>query len=166
MGRTVQASAVALDASGHELHDRRPTWRSANAAVARVSDGGLITALAAGTTIISASIESITLTDTLIVVGNDVPTVATVEATRPAGDLVSGNPCNSSRERIRRPPRRSTATFLTWATSNEHVATVSATGLATGIAVGSVTITATCDGKNGTVSLGVVSATAARPRSR
>ena len=120
VGRTLQASGVALDASGHELHDRRLTWRSANTAVASVSDGGLITALAAGTTIISASIENITITHTLIVVGNDVPTVATVEVTRPAGDLVVGQ----SVQLVARPHTASGAAIdchsLTWTTSDEH----------------------------------------------
>jgi uncharacterized protein YjdB len=89
-----------------------------------------------------------------------VPTVATVEVPRPASDLVVG-------QSVQLVARAHTATAaaidchsLTWATSDEHVATVSPTGLATGIAVGSVTITATCDGKTGTVSLGVVTAPA------
>lgn len=160
VGRTMQASAVALDANGNELHGRRLTWSSANAAVARVSDGGLITALAAGTAIISASIDNITKADTLIVVSNDAPTVATVEVTRPAGDLQVGQ----SMQLVARAHTANAAAIdchsFTWATSNEHIATISSTGLATGIAVGSVTITATCDGKTGSVSLGVVAAAA------
>src|SRR2546425_1891233 len=48
-----------------------------------------------------------------------------------------------------------TGRAVTWASSNTVVATVSATGLVTGVAVGSATITATAEGKNGTAAVTV-----------
>ena len=44
---------------------------------------------------------------------------------------------------------------ITWATSNSAVATVSASGLVTGAAAGSVTITASCGGQSGTAAVTV-----------
>src|SRR2546426_1057937 len=44
---------------------------------------------------------------------------------------------------------------VTWSSNNTAVATVNASGLATGVAVGSATITATSEGKNGTAVLTV-----------
>src|SRR2546428_10988953 len=44
---------------------------------------------------------------------------------------------------------------VTWATSNAAVATVSASGVVTGVAAGSATITATSEGQSGTASVTV-----------
>src|SRR5207247_1042694 len=44
---------------------------------------------------------------------------------------------------------------VTWATSATSVATVSATGLVTGVTVGTATITATSEGKSGTATVTV-----------
>ncbi len=50
---------------------------------------------------------------------------------------------------------------ITWSSSDGSVATVSGTGLVTGVGVGSATITATSEGESGTASVMVV-ITAAR----
>src|SRR5207244_9939002 len=44
---------------------------------------------------------------------------------------------------------------ISWTSSNAAIATVSAAGLVTGVAAGSVTITATSEGRSGTASVGV-----------
>jgi len=48
-----------------------------------------------------------------------------------------------------------TGRVVTWASSNTAVATVNGTGLVTGVAAGSATITATSEGKNGTAAVTV-----------
>src|SRR3989442_788358 len=48
-----------------------------------------------------------------------------------------------------------TSRVITWASSNTAIATVSATGLVTGVAAGAGTITATSEGKSGTASVTV-----------
>src|SRR3989442_11148390 len=60
-----------------------------------------------------------------------------------------------------RPPPRSTlfpfsTLFLSWTTSNGAVATVSSSGLVTGVTAGSATITATSEGQSGTSAVTVV----------
>src|SRR5713101_955695 len=53
-----------------------------------------------------------------------------------------------------------TGRVVTWASSNTAVATVSSTGLVTGVAQGQATIMATSEGKSGTAAIAVVSFTA------
>jgi uncharacterized protein YjdB len=48
-----------------------------------------------------------------------------------------------------------TGRIVTWTSSNTAVATVSASGVATGLVVGTTTITATSDGKSGSATLNV-----------
>ncbi len=55
-GQTTQATAVALDATGHTLSGRATSFSSSNTSVATVASGGTVTAVAAGTTAISATV--------------------------------------------------------------------------------------------------------------
>jgi uncharacterized protein YjdB len=48
-----------------------------------------------------------------------------------------------------------TGRAVTWTSSNNNVATVSSTGVVTGVKKGTVTITATSEGKSGTASVTV-----------
>lgn len=52
--------AVARDARGRTLENRPVTWTSGNTAVATVSDSGVVTAVANGTAMISATAEGVT----------------------------------------------------------------------------------------------------------
>jgi hypothetical protein len=52
-----------------------------------------------------------------------------------------------------------TGTTVTWSSSSDAIATVSAAGLVTGVAPGTATITATSNGKTGTATVTVVSRT-------
>jgi parallel beta-helix repeat protein len=56
-GGSTQLSATLRDASGNVLTDRAVSWTSGNASVATVSESGLVTAVAAGAAVISATAE-------------------------------------------------------------------------------------------------------------
>lgn len=59
-GQSTQATATAYDANGNVLAGRSASWASSNGAVATVSTSGLVSAVAAGSATISATIEGIT----------------------------------------------------------------------------------------------------------
>ena len=63
----MRATAIVYDALQQPVTGARVTWHSANPAVATVSDGGLVTALHAGSTVISASLGTIVGDATLVV---------------------------------------------------------------------------------------------------
>ncbi|HKR09486.1 MAG TPA: Ig-like domain-containing protein [Gemmatimonadaceae bacterium] len=65
VGSTVQLSAVTRDANGNILTGRTITWSSNNTGIATVSASGLVTAVAAGTAIITASCGSANGTSTV-----------------------------------------------------------------------------------------------------
>src|SRR2546428_699411 len=56
-GGTVQLTAIPKDANGNPLTGRSVAWTSSNGAAATVSAGGLVTAVATGSTTISATSE-------------------------------------------------------------------------------------------------------------
>ncbi|SRR6266851_3888842 len=155
VGQTVQLGATPKDANGNVLTGRVVTWTSNNPGVATVNGTGLVTALAAGTAIITAACESATSTAAITVTNVPVASVMvspatasvtvgqTVQLTATPKDA-NGNPLSGR--------------SITWATNNAGVATVSGSGLVPGVAVGSATITATSEGKNGTAAIVVTAA--------
>lgn len=116
------------------------TWTSSAPAVATVSATGVVTALTLGTTTIRAtSVANTTVSGTTVVTVAS-PTVRAVTLSPTTTTVAQGN------------TRTITATVdadagansaLTWTSSSAGVATVSATGVITGVTPGSATITAT-----------------------
>jgi hypothetical protein len=154
VGGTVQLSAATADAGGEPLSGRPVTWSTDNAAVATVSGTGLVTGVAPGSATLAATSEGKRGTAVLTVTAAPAP-VASVEI-MPASQTVA----EGSRVQLTTVPKDSagqplTGRTATWATSDPRVATVSGTGLVTGVAAGLATITATSEGQEGTSSVTV-----------
>jgi parallel beta-helix repeat protein len=153
IGQTVQLTATPKDASGNPLSGRVITWASSNTAVATVSGTGLVTAIGAGSATVTATAEgqSGSSSITAIIVPVASVSVAPATATVQVGltVLLTATPKDASGNPL-------AGRVITWASSNTAVAAVSASGLVTGVAVGSVTITATSEGKSGTATVTVV----------
>jgi hypothetical protein len=148
IGATRQLTAVAQDAEGSTITGKTFVWVSGDTTVATVSSTGMVTAVANGSTDISASVDgktgsaSVTVAqavvsvavssarDVLIMLGDTVTFSALVQDSR--GNAVTGG------------------TTLTWASSVPAIATIDSTGLATAVHNGTTNITATADGVSGT----------------
>jgi hypothetical protein len=76
-GGTVQLTATPRDDRSNTLSNRSVNWSSSNSGVAIVSGSGLVSATAAGSATISASIEGVS-GSTAVSVNNPVPSVASV----------------------------------------------------------------------------------------
>lgn len=134
-GQTRTLSATVSIESGLS---RAVIWRSANAAVAMVSSDGLVTGVSQGTTQISAiSVADTTRRATAEV--QIVPVARDIDLQPSAASIFMGD------------ERQLTAAVsvdtggtaaVTWRSSNASVASVSTTGLVTGIAAGTAIITA------------------------
>lgn len=115
-------------------------WSSSAPDIATVSATGLVTALKSGDCVITAAAvdgSGVTATCSVTVTENPVTSVilnrstATLKATETVQLSGSVLPANASNKN------------LVWTTNDEHIATVSESGLVTAVAVGEVTITAT-----------------------
>ena len=114
------------------------TWSSSNAAVATVSAGGVVTGVAPGTVTItvrsavdptrSATITVIVLPRVTGVSVSPTPTTVNINGTRQLAAVVAGDAGVNQ--------------AVTWSTANPALATVNVSGLVTGVAAGSVVITA------------------------
>lgn len=73
VGQTTQANALLKDASGNVLSGRTIVWSSSNVSVATVTQAGLVTAVAAGSALISATSEGRTGNTSLSVTAASAP---------------------------------------------------------------------------------------------
>ena len=154
VGGTRQLSAVTKDSGGNTLTGRVVTWSSSNTAVATVSATGLVRGVAAGSATITAISEGKSGTAAITVI---VVPVASVTVSPASASISIGATWQFSAVTKDSAGNTLTGRVVTWASSNTAVATVSGTGLVTGVTAGSATITATSEGKSGNASITVTS---------
>ena len=144
--------ATPYDGQGTAIGGRKAVWTTNNVSVASISQTGRVTGLVPGTAVITAVIDGVAgyanVTVRLVPVakvtimpvgasvgeGKSITLVARV--TDAAGNVLTNR-------------------SVTWASSNTGIATVDQSGVVRGVRKGTVTITATSEGKFGTASIRV-----------
>ena len=152
VGQTLQLAAATRDSVGGVLTGRDVTWSSGDVSRATVSGGGLLTALAPGTVTLMASSEG--RSGTTVITVRPVPvasvTIAAVPPVLPVGQAL---PLSAvARDSVGNVLAGRT---LTWSSSDATRAVISASGVLTTLAAGSLTIAATSEGKTGSVAVTV-----------
>ena len=150
VGGTTTASATTLDASNNVLAGRSIAWSSDNTAVATVSSAGVVTAISTGAATITGTSEGKSGSATLTV--TPVP-VAGVSVSPPSALVTVGTTQQLAVTLTDAHGSVLSGRAVSWSSSDVAVATVSSTGLVTAIASGTVTISATSEGRIGTSSL-------------
>ena len=151
-GKTVQLTATPRDANGNALSGRTVTWATSAASVATVSSSGLVTGVAAGSATTTATSEGQSGTAAITV--THVP-VASVSVSPATGSIQVGQTLQLTASPKNANGNPLSGRTVTWTSSDSAVATVNGSGLVTGRAVGSVTITATSEGKSGSAAITV-----------
>lgn len=149
-GQTTQGTALLRAANGSTLSERTVAWSTSNAAVASVSQSGLVTAVAAGTATITATSEGQSGTAALTVT---VMPAATVTVTLASAAITVGQTSQGTAVVKAGNGAVLTGRTIAWSTSNAAVASVSQGGLVTGLTAGNAVITATSEGKSGTANV-------------
>jgi len=152
VGQTLQLTGTPEDANGNPLPGRTISWSSGNSAVATVNGNGLVTGVAAGATTITATSEGTSGTAAVTVTSVPVASVtvspATVSLQPGQTQQLTATPKDAGGNAL-------SGRMVTWASGSTAVATVSGSGLVSGVAAGSATITATSEGKSGSASVTV-----------
>jgi trimeric autotransporter adhesin len=151
-GETVQLEASVRDAGGNLMTDREPAWSSNDPAIAAVANG-VVTGVRAGAATITATLDGQSGVATVTVAPQPVASV-TVE---PATATIEAGTSIELAALVRDAQNRILAgRTVTWSSANAAVATVDAAGNVTGVAGGTVTITAASEGKAGTATITVL----------
>ena len=155
VGQSMQLTATARDAAGNVLADRAVAWTSSNPAAATVSSAGLVTGVGAGAATITATVDGQSATATISVTTAPPAPVATVTVTPNSATVATGSTVQLAAVTRDAGGAMLTGRSVTWTSASPGVATVSASGLVTGIGAGSATITAASEGKSGTATITV-----------
>jgi len=141
------------DASGAVVADAPVIWTVRDPTIARVSETGVVTALALGTTEVAASSRGKSGIATITVQRTPVATVVVrpdkVDAVVGSTTQLVATALDATQATL---PNRG----IVWTTSNASAATVDAVGLVTAVGPGSAIITATSEGKSATSSFSIV----------
>ena len=155
VGGTTRLTAVPKDGDGHSLTSTSVKWTSSDTSIALVSDSGVVTARKPGRSSIKATAGG---TDgSADVVVNQAP-VASVRVALSVASLLVDQSTHATAQLRDANGTILTDRVVTWVSSNATLATVSDSGLVTGVAAGTVSISAMSEGVSGSSSLAVVTA--------
>ena len=152
LGETVQLTAEAFDENGHAVAGAEFSWESSDAAVATVDAGGLVTAVAEGVATITASAGEASGSAVVTVM----QPVASVEVSPSAETIGLGSTLQLTAEGLDENGDAVAGVEFSWESSDVAIATVDASGLVTGVAVGAATITASAGSGQGTAEITVM----------
>ena len=153
LGDTLRLSAAALDANGNAVADAEFAWESSDPSVATVDATGLVTAVANGSTTVTASYGSVSAGVPVAVEQQ----VASVLVSPSSTTLAArGDTVRLTAEGVDANANPVAAVQFEWMSDDHAVATVSATGLVTAVGNGSATVTVGYNKLGATVAVAVV----------
>ncbi len=156
VGGTQQFTGVAFDASHQPIVNATISWSSSNSSIATVSASGLATGVAPGDVMIIASADGKADTAQVHV---DPPPASSVEVTPASASIIVGATQQFTGVAFDASHQPLVNATISWSSNNSSIATVSASGLATGVAPGDVMIIGSADGKADTAQVHVDPAT-------
>ena len=152
-GDTTTATAIARDSIGAPITGRQVTWATSNPMVATITPAGYITAVGSGSAFITAIVDGVQGFTTIQISVNPIATIqvalssstlttlgSSAVATATAGD--AGGAVLQGRS-------------IGWTSSNPSIATVDVNGVVTAVSLGTTTIVATGEGKQGSATVTV-----------
>ncbi len=157
VGATSGLQATVNDQNGNAMPGQTVTWSSNNTAAATVNSTGVVTGIAAGSATITATNSGVSGTSAITVTAGPPPppVVTTVTVAPTSASVVAGATTTLVATVKDQNGNVMTGQTVTWSTDNATAATVNSSGVVTGVAAGSATITATSSGKAGTSSVTV-----------
>jgi len=156
VGQTQALTAVVKDAQGNAMSGQTVTWSTSNSVSATVDANGVVTGRGAGSATITAAAAGKSGT-AAITVRAPAPVVTTVTVSPPTASIATGASVTLTATVKDAQGNVMSGQTVTWSTSNSAVASVNSSGVVSGVAAGSATVTATCAGKMGSSAITVSS---------
>jgi uncharacterized protein YjdB len=153
-GSTVNLQATVRDQNGNVMAGQSITWSTSTPAAATVNSSGVVTGVAAGSATITATSSGRSGTSAITVTAAP-PVVTTVTVAPASASVLAGSTVNLQATVRDQYGAVMAGQSIIWSTGNAAAATVNSSGVVTGVAAGSATITATVSGKSGTAAITV-----------
>ena len=153
VGASLQLIVTLKDSSGALLAGRTVQWSTTSSAIATVSSQGLVHGMSAGSATISAVSEG--QTGTVVVKVTPIP-VASVTLTPASSTVPVDGTVQLTAAAMDASGHALDGRTITWSVDDPSRAIISTDGLVKGTAVGTVTVTAKCEGKTGTATITIV----------
>ena len=153
-GQTHQFEATPLTDDGMTIPGAEFAWMSSDENVATVDSNGLATGVSAGEAVITATVDGVS-DMAILTVTEPPPVVATVMVSPPEASIEEGGTHRFEATALTDYGITIPGTEFDWTSSDDNIATVNSMGLASGVSVGEVMITATTGEKSGTAMLNV-----------
>ena len=144
-GVTQQLAAKLTDAGGSTVSGQSVTWSTSNSSVVSVSSSGLASASHVGSATVTATAGGHSGSATFNVSAG---ALSTVTITPASGSVAQGRSLQLAATFQDAEGNSVSGGTVGWNSSSSSVASVSSSGLVTGVAVGSATITASASGKS------------------
>jgi hypothetical protein len=150
------ATVTSSDGTSNDI-TTQATWTSSNTSGAMINNKGLASALAPGTTIITATWEGTSGT-TILTVSSATLASISISPSNPSIPLKVGQQFKAT-GKYSDATTFDLTTQVAWSSSNASAATIASNGQATAVAPGNTTISATLGSISGSTSLAVTTAT-------
>ncbi|HKQ42672.1 MAG TPA: Ig-like domain-containing protein, partial [Pseudonocardia sp.] len=154
-GQATDLDATAYDAEHHVLTGRGVAWTTSDPAVATVGPAGEVTAVGPGTAHITATVEGIAGSATVVVTAPPPAAVARVEVVPDSVVLDIGARADLNAVAYDAEGHVLTGRSVTWSSSDNAVVTVNVAGAVTATHSGSARISATVEGITGSAKVSV-----------
>ena len=146
VGGTFQFEATAMTADGMTIPDVQIAWKSDDDGIATVDDTGLVTAVAAGTAMITASSNDVTSMPATVIIEELPPEVASVTVDLSSVMLEVGDTHQLTAVARTSEGMVVGGVDIEWSSDDRGVASVDQTGLVTAVGAGMANITAMTEG--------------------
>lgn len=152
VAQSATLTATAYDSEGKPVAGRSVVWTTSNAAVAVVSQSGRVTGVTPGEAAVTATIDGFSGTATVTVALVPVSRVVVTPSQR---TIDAGKTATLTARLYDAAGNVLTGRAVTWRSEDTRIATVDEAGVVRGLRKGTVTITATSEGKLGTAQIRV-----------
>lgn len=153
VGDSVALAATVKGPDGQVIPGQHIFWNTENPSIATVSDNGVVTGVSQGQVKIAASAGGMSGISNITVLPAP---VASVSVAPPLDTIVRPGTVQLTATMFDAQHNALSGRTVTWASNLPNVATVDTSGLVTGVAAGSATITATSEGQSGTSTIVVI----------
>ncbi|WP_332449058.1 Ig-like domain-containing protein [Methanoculleus sp.] len=157
VNETVNFSATVYDLNDTEMPDATVAWTSSDEAIGTIDANGLFTAVAEGTTNVTATAENASASVLVTVEAPPEPVLESIAVTPSAATLAIDDTQRFIVTARDQNGNAMTGVNVTWTSSDSAIGTIDETGIFTALAEGTANVTATAENITGEATVTVIS---------